>query len=265
MSEVSIEVTPEDQASFEDTLVRWMVLTGKSAPEVIRKQARLIAVNLAHNTQPYGFDQGARQRGERATARDIARVYVPVTKIFATIAATNQDAARGFIQAVQTGNVTHAREILHAFKLTDLERVNIGPFDPSIHEQLRRSNRRGRISPRLKPRLIVTDPTALSKYSKAMVKRVGFGKSAWASCADRFGGSRGIPQWAKRHRAPANVVDRTSDPNNPHVVMTSLVKFSDVILPDSMQRDALDKQAAKMETELRIALEKSGRDSHAVV
>ena len=263
MSDVSIEVTSADQLAFEDTLVRWQKHTGKSFPEVIRKQARLIAVNLAHNTQPYGFDARALQLGQRATASDIARVYVPVTKIYASIAKTNEDAAKGFIKAVRTGNIVHAREIMGAFGLSGISDVPFGKFDPAIHNHLRLQNRRGRISKRLKPRLIVTDPPALSKYQKAMARRVGFGKSGWATCADKVGGSRGIPLWAKRQRAPATVQDLTGDFNNPRIVMTSQVKFIDVILPDGMRRDALDKQAGKMETEIRIALEKGARTSHA--
>lgn len=256
-----MEVTGADLRAFEGTLIAWRLQFGKSIQETLRKQARLICVNLAYNTQPYGLDDAALKVGQRATARDISRVYLSMTRIFNVIQARSESAAKGFIKSVKTGNLTHAREIMTAFGLGEFSSVPIGPFDASIHNDLRLKNRRGRIPKNLKPRLIVTDPRALTAYQKKMAKRVGYGKSGWATCADQLGGSRGIPLWAKRHRAPATVQDFSGSGDNPRIVMTSQVKYIDTILPENMRTDALEKQRTKMQKEIRLALARSARNA----
>lgn len=255
---VTMEVEAASLARFNTTLLQWKAESGKSWSEITRKSARLFCVAAAYSTQPYGDSESARKLGQAAIARDIARVYVTVSRIFQLLDALDASAAKGFYKAVRTGDIEHAREIMHAFGLLDFERLPIGPFDPSIHNQLRFRNRRGRIGRSTKPRLIVTDQRTLVAYSKRMVGRVGFAKSSWASCADAVGGSRGIPQWAKRHRAPATVQDNSNDPD-PRITLTSGVKYMDTVFPDSERAKALDAARARMQSEMRHAMEATAR------
>ncbi len=260
-SDFQFEVTRDSLRAFERSILEFMAVSGKGIGEILRQQARLIAVNLAHNTQPYGLGADARKQGEAAAVRDVAKIYRSIDTVYALIADQSKDAARAFYAAAINGRLDVAKHILRGCGLTGLLGADIGPFDKSIHKQMR--DRRGRVSIR-SPRQIVTDPKVLREYTKLVVKHVGAAKSSWASCAEQIGGVRGIPLWATRNRARGTVQDLSRHADDPRVILSSGVDYMPTVLPDRMQADAVDKQRNKMQTSIRITLEKAARTSRLV-
>lgn len=255
-NEITCEVTHESLREFERSLLDLGALLNKSVGDVLRQQARLVCVNLAWNTQPYGLGLDARKLGEWAAMRDVGKVYRSVDVVYAEIAKQSEDAAKGFYAAALNGRLDVAKHILRGCGLSELLGADIGAFDPAIHHGLR--NNRGRVSIRT-PRLIVTDPKVLLAYHKLVVSRVGTAKSSWATCAQQLGGVRGIPFWATKNRAPGHVQDLSQQANDPRVILSSRVDYMPTACPENMQRDALDKQRGKMQTAIKIAMTKGTR------
>jgi hypothetical protein len=165
-----------------------------SIEEELERAGRLISVSLATSAQPRGLD-GARAKGEGATAGDIRRCYATASNVFETFPDDRQ-AAR-FWRAIKTGNFGLAQSIMHVHcpKFANKE---IKPFDGGAgHRGVR--NNRGRVSKKQEPLFVVQTPRNLSAYIKSEVARVGKGKGGWAACAKILGGTRGIPQWVTRH------------------------------------------------------------------
>jgi hypothetical protein len=86
---------------------------------------------------------------------------------------------------------------------------------------------------------VVQTTRDLNKYIKDEMKLVGFGKDGWGSCAKILGGTRGLPQWVTRQKAPATVIeDHNSE--NPTVTMVNEVNYAQDILDPSEKREAVD-------------------------
>ncbi|NDD54502.1 hypothetical protein EBZ39_11615 [bacterium] len=63
-----------DDRDFRFALRRLADATKRDIGDVVRQQARLIAVNLAYQTQPFG-DASGKARGQSRVRRDISHVY----------------------------------------------------------------------------------------------------------------------------------------------------------------------------------------------
>lgn len=234
--------------SAVDARFKQMGWTAKnSLPGYLRQEARLVAVALAFQTQPFGDNsQGA---GIAATATDIRRVYATPGQVFKDI--TNVGAAAGFWKAAVARQWDRAKKILsksgNTFKLTPIQ-----PFDGgSAHRQLR--NNQGRIPKSQKPVMIVQDATRLKTYIDSETKKVGFGKGGWAACARALGGTRGIPGWVSRQKSPGTVVERYNTAIS-SVVMTNEVPYASEIINQAGKSDAIRIASERLAKSIRTAV-----------
>ncbi len=257
--DVTMEVSKQDQVRFDSTLIEFGKVFHKDIADVLVQQARLICVNLAWNTQPYGLDQNTLKQGQAATLRDIARVYRSIDSIYAGIAAKSEIAAKAYFKAAKAGDQCTVQRLLYDYGLPNLTNAPFGPFDDGKRHKAAR-DRRGRVSRRGLP-YIVTNPAALRKYTKEKLKNVGTAKSAWASCARQLGGTRGIPLWATRGKGRGTVEDRSHALVDQRVILQAQVDYMGIVCPPDMQRDALEKQRAKMQTAIREAADRAVRRS----
>lgn len=258
-SDVTMQVSAADQVRFDDTLLRFSAVFHKDLADVLVQQARLVGVNLAWNTQPYGFDPGALKKGQAAVLRDVAKVYRSIDTIFALIASKSEPAAKAFFKAAKAGDRVTVARLLSDYGMQNLKSTPFGPFDGGARHKQNR-NRRGRVQ-RRGPLYIVTDPKALQKFTKEKVANVGTGKSAWASCARQLGGVRGIPYWATKNRAAGRVENLSTRPDDPRIILHADVDYMGIICPPDMQRDAVEKQRNKMQTSIREAATRAARRS----
>lgn len=235
--------------SSSDELFRKMGWTLKnSLPGYLKQEARLVAVSLAIQTQPFGDSATAQATGQVAVSRDIYRVYTTPGKAFADIQDAN--AARGFWKAVKTSAWERAKKIL-AREGSSLKFTTIDNFDNGkAHAQLR--NNQGRIPPSQKPVMIVRNPSALKTYVASEQKKVGFGKGGWAACARILGGTRGIPGWVSRQNAPGQVQEQYSAQKS-SVTMTNQVPYASQILSPSGKQDAIAVAMARLRKSIQVA------------
>ena len=97
------------------------------------------------------------------------------------------------------------------------------------------------------------------KYVRTASKKVGFGKSGWATVARTLGGTRGIPGWVSRNKGPGAVQDMTGDRDNPRIVMSNSVRYINLILRQSEINKALMFQQERMQKAIQIKLREAKR------
>jgi hypothetical protein len=221
----------------------------RTLPECLESEGRVVAVSLAKSTQPYGTGEAARKAGRDRTAADIFKVYTTFGKAFANF--PDQRVAKAFWSAVKRGDFEKAHWILKK-NGTALRNVPIGRFDGGVLHITSRNSRTGRVSSKMIPRLIVTNPDRLSAYIKKKQDEVGFGKSAWAAIARELGGTRGLrapklsggerditANWITRKSGPHHIDRQYGNANRPVLTLTSKVRYADNILDNSAKREAV--------------------------
>ncbi len=224
-----------------------------SLPAVLHQAARLCAVSAAFQAQPFGIDEKAQALGVVATTSDIYRVYATPGKAWKDI--SDEGAAAGFWKAVKTSAWDRAAKILNRSG-AQLKSTLIDNFDGGAqHRQLRS---RGRISKSQKPVMIVKDAQKLKSYVITEIKKVGFGKGGWSSCAGALGGTRGIPGWISRQNSPG-IVHEDYGASVMSITMTNQVPYASSILSPAQKAEAVRVAIDKLRTSIQIAMQHSGK------
>jgi hypothetical protein len=254
---------------------------GRGLAVGLRKEARLVAVNLAFQTQPFGGskaitaggDSGLKQ-GEGTVERDIRKVIKVPQDLFGEIQAQSDGAARGFVFLMKKRRYQEARELLDRLNIGTLTSARVGPMDGSLHRKAQRPiPARPRIPRKQPPVLITDDASQLRSYVKKVQKNVGIAKAGWASCAQQLGGTAGrmtsatgqqqaVPAWVKRHaggKGSGTVIDQSEKLLNATVRMINHVPWVSKCLTDKQAQVALDIQREKMLKRLEIILEAEAR------
>lgn len=269
---------------------RYEEVTGKQIGATMRRGARLLAVNMATSTQPYGKNSEAKKLGERAVQNDILRVYTPGTDTafpmdssrpsFAAqvqryltrdsrlrdailgalgFAATKARSKKGLAkQAAGVGRLNSILSNTPGFSKLHASATVAG----SIHQQTR--NAYGRVRKGWRSREIVTDSRSLVAYIKERQGRVGMTKAAWAAAAMQVNADvkdalSGIPAWVRRHisRVPSAVVDK-AESVAPVITLTNKLPWADKALREPDKKEAIriarEKFYRSMGTEIRYAL-----------
>lgn len=249
-SHFTMPVRVKVNTSSSDALFKKMGWTLKnSVPGYLRQEARLVAVSLAIQTQPFGDSATSQAIGQVAVSRDIYRVYATPGTVYKDI--IDPGAAAGFWKAVKTSAWDRATRIIQRasanFKSTPIQQFDGG----SSHQNLR--NNQGRIPQSQKPAMIVTNPTAIKTYITAEQKKVGFGKGGWSACARALGGTRGIPGWVSRQDSPGTVVENYKAERS-SVVMTNEVPYASEILSPSQKQEAINVALDRLRKSILVAL-----------
>ncbi len=220
-----------------------------SLPGYLRQEARLVAVSLAIQTQPFGSSATSQAVGQVATSRDIYRVYATPGTAWKDI--SDARAQAGFWKAVKTSAWDRAAKILNQ-SAARLKSTLIDNFDGGAqHRQLR--NNQGRIPVSQKPVMIVKDPQKLKSYVTAEQKKVGFGKGGWSACAKVLGGTRGIPGWVSRQQSPGTVIENYKAERS-SVIMTNDVPYASEILSPSQKQEAISVAMDRLRKSILTAL-----------
>ena len=249
-------------ADLRGRLGLWAALVKKETSDGIKQFARVACENLAFNTQPYGKDEGAKKKGERAVDAGVSSVYY-TTKDKGFKAGMIKSAEASYTKRSNGKGLGKFKNRLEGYigsnnvgALTKLatdfgwKNVLLDEFDKSIHKKARNTTT-GRVTKRRASlHLVIGAERELEKYRKEMIARVGLTKAGWARCADLIpitgrvsSATRGIPQWVKRHRnklASGTISDKSSDPINPRVVMTNTTPWCSRVLPPAEAQKALD-------------------------
>ena len=269
MSEVNFST---NDSEFSASLRRYALATRISFADAIRRQARLVAINLGIQTQPLGDGTSAKQQGEGSVSRDIDRVYDTIPEVAGKIQKTGKtlngikrvksapQAVAAFVRLVRSGKNQQAKELLNSLQIEPYFTTDVGRFNSGSEHKRARAGSRKNVPKNTFIKLAATNPPPLKSYTKQIMNRVGIAKAGWASCAQLLGGTRGLPGWVTRHSRKqqlGTVNDKTSGDRSQYVQMTNRVPWIDKCLnPGQIQR-ALDIQRGKMNNAIKMALSKS--------
>lgn len=248
-----------ETASLNAAFARLAAATGKSFGSIVLQNARLIAWNLAHNTQPYGMTLAEKKTGEAAVARDVGKVYRSAQSIFAEINRLDEKLAKAWYQLVKNGGYAHAEKLLRKLQIQDRNAPIFAPLDPGFHAAAR--DRRGRVA-RHRVAQIVPDAKDIKDYIRSKAQLVGFAKAGWISAGSQLGKVTRVPAWITRHvgKAPGHAVDNTKG-TDPHATLTNNVRYIATVLPQAQIAAALRIQREKMLAAIEHALATDAKKS----
>lgn len=279
-----------DDREFKAALLRFYASQKKSWPEVIKSQARLICVNLAFQTAPFGKEKSVRDKSQRTVKGEIGRVYKEVGTIAFDIknsgktfpgadwtkrgtgrstgeittsskAASSAQAAAAFVRLMRAGKYDQASDFLKSLNLHPFSYARVGKFDAGIEHKKSRFGGRQKVPKNQLPRLGVTNFNNIRSYINKIKERVGIAKGGWAACANRLGGLKDIPAWVYNHAKQRNLggVDDFTSGKNPHVILTNSVPWIDKCLSQGQMQRAIDIQKQKMMASIDHAMSRSAK------
>lgn len=258
-----------EDREFRSSLRRYALAKKMEFAEAIKRQARLVAVNLAFQTQPFG-DEAGRRAGEGAIRKDLTPdkgIFKPLNKLWMSEALRMQEYAPENFQRRFTNKNGDVWLSEQDKILTNLAAMK------EFHKSMRTSGGRKRTSQAgnktrdigrhgAANRGIVTNDN-LNRYVQSVQKKVGIAKAGWASCAKQIGGTRGIPQWVTRHAnkmQTGSVIDNTKAAGNEqYVLMQNNVPWIDKCLTENQMQRALDIQREKMNVAIEKTLQREAR------
>jgi hypothetical protein len=255
MSDGYIRYTAKMKGGFTVArlLKRYPEKVGRTLESLVKQEARGLAVELARNTRPFGFSEKAKQRGEKAVAGDINRVFAVPSDAFTEIRKSDSAAADRFWASIQNRRFARAEQTLKA-STSQWNTLSVGQLDPKLH-QASRTGPHANVR-RKSPAQVVTSPKARDTYIAKVMKRVGFAKGSWINAAKAIGGRvRGAAQWATRHKkSPGTATVRTGD--KPAVTLINKLDYIDDVTTAKGIEIALRIAAARLRKALATSLQK---------
>lgn len=239
-----------DFGGLDSKLRQIIKLTKQEPAKIMVQEARLLCVELAKYTQPFGLDDAAKKLGEEALARDYARVYAQASEVFKELQIQDKGMADGFWKAFQARKYDQATKILQSSKIIN-RNTPIQPFDAGNAHKSRWT--RGKVKGGLVASLILQVQKGMKPFLAQEKGKVGFAKGGWAACAKKLGGTRGIPQWIYRHDTPATVIDNT-DAANPSITIRNDVNYTSQVLSQTGAAGALKDREIKLTERIKKIL-----------
>ena len=232
-------------------LNRYPEKVGRTLESLVKQEARGLAVELARNTRPFGFSDKAKERGEKAVAGDINRVFVVPSDAYDKMRLLDPAAADRFWANIQNRRFARAEQSLKSSN-SPWKDLPVGRLDPKLHQQSR-TGRNANVR-RKKPAQIVTSPKALDSYIARIQKRVGFAKGSWINAAKAIGGRvRGSVQWVTRHKqAPGTATVKTGD--KPSVTLVNNLDYIEQVTTAKGIELALTVAAGRLRKALATSL-----------
>jgi hypothetical protein len=212
-------------SGFNRDLEKVIELTGRAAGVVIRQEGKLFVEDCIALTPPFGNapstenSKAQEKIGKAAVARDISKVFQPLTKIRAVESPTNTALAKRIKKLVRARNFDALTAILKnlGFKnIRILERA-----EGSYHIAARDS--RGHVGKRAALNFVFNAPS-VNQYIRKEQNKVGFAKAGWCQAAAALKAK--VPAWIKKHAGAAgSVIDNTRDKLNPHIIVANEVPY----------------------------------------
>jgi hypothetical protein len=230
-----------DTSQLDEIFANFQKFTKQTIPILVRRHARLLAVELANRSQPFsvgGKSKGAKQLGQNAVNNDLSKVFRNKSSLQGIVDKTQNESIKKRLQkTLDSGNNRKIGEIFKSVGMIN-EFELIAKSGLKEKHKSQRSPRSGRTwSP--KKIMYIATGQSLSAYTKEVQKRVGFSKSAWAECAEYIGGvkgnpTRGIPAFAKsKDNIAKGVIQDGIKSRNPFIRMESRLPWASKILPIS--------------------------------
>jgi hypothetical protein len=232
---------------LDDILSRFDELVKDGVPDLVRRHARLLCVQLAHRTQPFSVGEKGKgkayNQSERRVDWDVKMIIRGNDQLMKIAEGLSSEKLRDRMETlIQSGNMEAVAKILESTGLVVKKgnRPNLikGTAKYKAAHRKGRNKRTGRAYKSQHVFNMAANQNQLTSYIKKAQKRIGYAKAGWADCARKINaingdGARGIPAWAKSKKGGSGrVVDMTRNSKNPSVSMTNEVGYVSRILPD---------------------------------
>lgn len=262
---------------FEQIMKDYAQIREVTIPAAVHANARLLCVEFARRTQPFGDKTGGEKVGEKAISRDLlgrgggskgknrAGIFAPLTPFMQEHALFNNTSDNIRLFARKDGTVygTDRAHFMPDASISTMRGIHKSNF---VNGRMSAAGGDTRDIGRWKfiNRYFVM-PDTLKDYIAMQHAKVGIAKSGWAYCATQLkkvvSGSltRGIPGWVTRHIGDygnGRVMDNTASTTRPHVVLTNTSKYADRVLPLTEQLMAQSVVAEKMKKQMAMILKK---------
>jgi len=262
-----------ESLKFEQIMKDYATIREVTIPDAVSLNARLLCVELARRTQPFGDNNKARETGEKAITGDLIGRKRRVG-IFGAIGAAMSE--EGGYSWYKTGDNVRLFVGKDGFAY-GTEKMMFRP-DASTSE-MRAFHKKNFVNGKMSSagsktrnigrwkfldKMFVSKET-LDEYIQKAIKKVGIAKAGWANCAlqlkkvNKGKLTQGIPPWVMRHTGDfknGNTEDLTSDIKNPRVVMTNTTPWASNVIPASEQLNALSVVGTKMRNQMNQILKK---------
>ena len=262
-----------ESVKFEQIMKDYAEIRAVTIPDAVSVSARLLCVELARRTQPFGDDNKARETGEKAITGDLIGRKRRVG-IFGAIGPAMTE--EGGYSWYKTGdNVrlfvgkdgfaygtekTMFRPDASGSEMRAFHKKNFVNGKASSAGSYTRNIGRWKFL----DKMFVSKET-LDDYIKSTIKKVGIAKAGWANCAlqlkkvNKGKLTADIPPWVIRHTADfknGKTEDLTSDPQNPRVIMTNTTPWASSVMTESEKHTAVGFITSKMKKQIEYALKK---------
>ena len=226
---------------LENILTDYAQIREQTIPDAVVANARLLCVELARRTQPFGADNKARAAGEGRTTKDIGKIIKTEDQLTQMASRVNTDKIRDRLMSLVSGGRFDVVEKIFSnigfLKTWGGMEIISGGAIKSIHKGARNSTT-GRTKSR-GTKLTIAKQGELDSYIAGVIKRVGLSKAGWAECAKQLpqvvqgSMTRGIPGWVTRNTGSGSVQDRSRNASNPSVQLTNSTPWASQIIPQS--------------------------------
>lgn len=239
---VSVRLSDNSMRKLNSRVQRLADASGETIREVLTSQMRLLAVDLAFQTAPFGKNNSVTAERSR---RAVLNTYRPMgSAVDAIKKIGGEGAAMRFISYIKKRKYDHARKMLRDMLSP---KWDVGKFDGGKLHQSQVDKKK-----KDKKKLVVTGSyKAVESFAKKTARKVGFAKGGFATAANQLGGSRGIPGWARRHKtAPGKGIVVGND-KALSVAMTNEVRHIRAALPKAGEHKALKFRIGQADKRLR--------------
>ena len=226
---------------LENILTDYAQIREQTIPDAVVASARLLCVELARRTQPFGADNKARAAGEGRTTKDIGKIIKAEDQLTQMASRVNTDKIRDRLMSLVSGGRFDVVEKIFSnigfLKTWGGMEIISGGAIKSIHKGARNSTT-GRTKSR-GTKLTIAKQGELDSYIAGVIKRVGLSKAGWAECAKQLpqvvqgSMTRGIPGWVTRNTGSGSVQDRSRNASNPSVQLTNSTPWASQVIPQS--------------------------------
>jgi len=243
-------------------------------PDAVHLNARLLCVELARRTQPFGDKASSKLSGEKAITRDLigrggsgkVRAGIFASLPSKIVEYEKSENVRLFV--TKNGDV-YGTDKFHIRPNASLSEMR--GFHKTQFANGKMSSAGGKTKDvgrwKFIDKMFVPKQT-LEEYTKLVKDKVGISKAGWASCALKLKKiiagqqTRGIPSWVVRQTKDynnADVIDITNDLENPRVSMTNKIPWASIVCPPIEVVQAQMVVGQKMKNQMAQILKKRNK------
>lgn len=262
-----------ESVKFEQIMKDYAEIREVTIPDAVSVSARLLCVELARRTQPFGDDNKARETGEKAITGDLIGRKRRVGIFGAIGPAMTEEGGYSWYKTgdnvrLFVGKDGFAYGTEKTMFRPDASRSEMRAFHKKnfVNGKASSAGSYTRNIGRWKflDKMFVSKET-LDDYIKSTIKKVGIAKAGWANCAlqlkkvNKGKLTADIPPWVIRHTADfknGKTEDLTSDPKNPRVIMTNTTPWASSVMTESEKHTAIGFVTSKMKKQIEYALKK---------